>query len=202
MNRAFSKAGFVILLTVFVTAPSAYSAAVNFQGFLHGPGGSPVVGGRVIAGTFKPGFNVDNYACTYGDLFCNLNNNFNYDHAVADGNFIPLNSGVLTDFFGSFSGSGISSATGSQIWIYGFPGPEPVQFNLLQALATSSDASFFVPAAGATTVNASLTNHFVLGQHINNGIGLSVVPFPEPSSILLCLASIFATQLRRQRRNC
>jgi hypothetical protein len=160
----------------------ACSAIVNFQGTLYDFFGAPVQGGRVIAGTFKPGFNVSNYACTYGDFVCNTYTN-NYSLAVADGNFIPLNTGVLTNTFGVFSGSGTSTATGSQIWIFGFTGSQPVAVGMgEEVLASGFGSSFLVPSFGSTTVTASGANQFIFGQSFNTGFQTTGLPFPEPDT--------------------
>jgi hypothetical protein len=188
MNRVVAAIA-VVTISVLAVVPAAICATVSYQGFLYnlgpfGGNGSPVVNGRVIAGTFKPGFNVSNYTCTYGDFVCNLNNN-NYSQAVADGNFIPLDAGVLTNSTGLFQGVGVSNAVGSKIWFFGFLGQNPVPINLAEVLATSSDLSFTVPSTGTMTVNAVLANQFVLGQKFNNGIAVTGVPIPEPSTLLL-----------------
>lgn len=192
-----------VLLAVALTCVvvnAARAAAVTFSGTLFHESGLPAVNALVVAGTFKPGFQVNNYTCIYGDFVCNLNGN-NYNEAVADGNFIPIAS-TFTSFNGTFSGAGLSTAIGSQIWLFGFPStlplPEPQP---VQVLASGTDSSFFVPAVGNTAVIASLANTFELGMKFGNGLRLSGIPIPEPSAALLstlAVASLLANHCRRR----
>jgi hypothetical protein len=198
MRRLFSLVTTFAVLATLATADEVAAATVNYQGMLYDFNGTPVQGGRVIAGTFKPGFNISNYSCTYGDAFCNTDSD-NYAQAVADGNFIPLNSGVLTNSSGFFSGSGTSNAVGSQIWIYGFSGSQPVTNDLQQLLASSSNASYVVPGSGSITAFAATANQFVYGAHFSNGFQLGGVPFPEPTSSGLALLSLTTLVMRRVR---
>src|SRR5262245_21550402 len=108
MRRLFSLITTFAVLATLAADSKVHAATVNYQGTLYNNNGTPVQGGLVIAGTFKPGFNTSNYSCTYGDAFCNTDPN-NYSEAVADGNFIPLDSGVLTNSSGFFTGSGTSA---------------------------------------------------------------------------------------------
>jgi hypothetical protein len=179
------------------------AATVNYIGTLYNESGVPIQGGRVIAGTFKPGFNVSNYACTYSDPFCNPYDN-NYSLAVADGNFIPLDAGVLTSSTGGFFGSGISTATGSQIWLFAFTGSQP-NGGGGQVLASGSGSSFFVPSFGSTTVNSSGANQFIFGESFNSGFKTTGLPVPEPATatilavgaISLIVCRIRPSSLRR-----
>jgi len=172
-----------IALLVLLSGFNSFAATVNFQGTLYNASGAPVQGGRVIAGTFKPGFDVSftNYSCTYGDIACNLDPD-NYDQAVADGNFIPLNAGVLTNPFGVFSGSGTSTATGSKIYIFGFTGPQPtINQDFTQAIA-------------------SVANQFIYGSHFSDGFQTGLTPIPEPGSCGLAALGAAGALIRSSRR--
>jgi hypothetical protein len=199
MRRLISLITTFAVLATLAIANDVYAATVNYQGTLYS-NGAPVQGGRVIAGTFKPGFNISNYSCTYGDAFCNTNPN-NYSQAVADGNFIPLDSGVLTNTSGLFFGTGTSTATGSQIWFYGFTGSQPIAVGSQQLLASSSNASYVVPASGSIAPLASVANQFVYGSLFSNGFQVAGLPFPEPTSAGLALLSFTALVMRRVRPN-
>jgi hypothetical protein len=170
----------------------AYAAGVDYSGRIFHEG-SPVVGGLVVAGTFAPSFDPHSYACIYGDMACNLDP-FAYDSAVFDGNFIPIGAGDLTDGTGFFSASGTTdAAAGTPIWIFAFQDASRNSF--FQALASSTNASWVVPAQplGQTQLNASNANVFVMGDSHLQGISLTVIPFPEPNSAcmaLLCAVSI------------
>lgn len=173
------------LAAVFATVSACQLVAVpvNYSGTIYDLfSGAPVQGGRVIVGTFKPGFNVGSYACTYGDSVCNVDPN-NYSEAVADGNFIPLNSGVLTNSSGFFSGSGDSNSLGSQLYIFAFHGSQPDASDLQEALATGPSSSFSVNFF--TNIDASQANQFIFGSHFSSGIRLGGLPFPEPSCCVL-----------------
>jgi hypothetical protein len=200
MRQRFLTLAVFSVLTTLLCVGEGQATTVNYQGTLYGQFGSPVQGGRVIAGTFKPGFDTSNYSCTYGDPFCNTLPD-NYSRAVADGNFIPLDSGVVTNISGVFSGSGTTSAAGSKIWFYGFTGSQPNAFDGLQVLATSSDFSYIVPASGTISVSATTANQFVYGLHFSNGFRVDGLPVPEPGTFGLAALSLSAmVALRRQRR--
>lgn len=197
MRRLFSLISAFAVLATLAIACEVHAEVVNYQGTLYS-NGAPVQSGRVIAGTFKPGFNIANYSCIYGDSFCNVDSD-NYAQAVADGNFIPLNSGVLTNSSGVFSGSGFSNAVGSKIWFYGFTGPQPVSINLQQLLASSTNGSYVVLPDESITVAASLANQFVYGSHFSNGFQTGIIPFPEPASCGLVLLGLTALAMLRVR---
>lgn len=201
MTRPNWIGAFICVLGLFVAVPAVYSQAiVTYQGFLYNQFGAPVQNGRVIAGTFKPGFNVSNYNCTYGDFACNTNYN-NYTQAVADGNFIPFDSGVLSNSIGLFSDTTSSTAAGSKVWIFGFPTSQTFPTDGTEALASSTDASYILPASGIITIDASKTNQFVLGYHAQGGVGLSGIPIPEPTSgAVLVLAALSLGAGRTRRR--
>jgi hypothetical protein len=182
----------------FLSTDPACAATIDYHVVLYNNSGVPIQGGRVIAGTFKPGFNVSNYACTYSDPFCNPYEN-NYSLAVADGNFIPFDAGGLTSSTGIFSGSGISTATGSQIWTFAFSGSQPNGAGG-QVLATGSGPSFFVPAAGSTGFNSSGINQFIFGQSFNSGLKLTGLPVPEPASATVFAVGATSLIIFRMRR--
>lgn len=208
------------VVIAMIAVVNASAANVDFQGYLYsGESGLPIISGRIIVGTFKPGFDVLRYPCIYGDVVCNLDGNAYYQ-AVADGNFIPLSnvndinpfnvlipnkdpSIVLTGPGGYFSGTGTTDAVGSQLWIFGFPQPEPFLGGLLQALASGNSDAFRVPAVGTTLIDAAQTNIFVFGEHYGNGIRTTVVPFPEPTSLsFFSIAAVMLGASRyRTRRN-
>jgi len=199
MKRSMFTCLTSVVATFVLASAASAQATINYQGFLYSLSGLPVQNGRVIAGTFKPGFNVDNFTCIYGDNVCNLNDN-NYTQAVADGNFIPAGAGVLTGFNGAFSGSGFSSApAGSKVWIFGFPtsqtSPQP---DYTEVLASSSDPSFIVPAGGTATINASLANQFELGQKFSNGLQLTSIPIPEPSAAAVLAICLLTFSIQRR----
>ncbi len=200
MNRSILTSVALAGLALLLPALQVSGATVNYSGTLYDKFGVPIIGGRVIAGTFKPGFDATftNYSCTYGDNVCNLDPD-NYGQAVADGNFIPLNSGVLTGPFGAFSGSGISTAVGSKIWIYGFTGSQPICFDT-QLLASSTSSSYVVPPSGTMTVVASAANEFIYGKAFGNGVSTGTVPIPEPSSPAFAALGIAIASMRRTRR--
>jgi hypothetical protein len=184
---------------VLLPTDTAGAATVNYSGTLYNNSGAPIQGGLVIAGTFKPSFNVSNYACTYSDAFCNPYDN-NYSLAVADGNFIPLNSGVVTNVAGLFSGSGISTAAGSQIWLFAFTGSQP-NGNGGEVLASGSGGSYLVPASGSTTATALGANQFIFGEHFSNGFKTAGLPFPEPASAAILAVGAISLGTFRTRRN-
>jgi hypothetical protein len=154
----------------------------------------------VVAGTFKPGFDLASYPCVYGDDVCNLLGG-HYSAAVADGNFIPIGSGDVTDFGGGFSGSGTTSASrGTPIYLFAFETSDP-DIAFYWALATSTDPSYLVPGnVETTTLNATLADVFLFGLDHPLGIALQVVPFPEPSTILLAMSAASGLMMTRRRR--
>jgi hypothetical protein len=158
----------------------------------------PVNGGRVIAGVFKPGFDISTYLSLYDDGLTNPDQD-HYDQAVADGNFIPFNSGVLTNASGVFSGVGTSAAIGSQIWLYGWPTSSTI--SPYSVLASGTDASFRV-SASTTTVIAGNANQFWSGQHYLNGFRLEGLPVPEPcaAGLIVVGGSAICSLARRKRR--
>ena len=176
-----------------LAADVSYSGSVFFQG-------TPVVGGFVVAGTFKPGFDPLDYACVYGDIACNLEEGA-YAHAVADGNFLPIGPGDLTDAIGAFSASGTTTAAaGTPLWLFAFQDNSKDSF--FQALVSSSDPSWLVPAqpSGVTQIVASAANIFVMGDSHPQGVSLTVIPFPEPSTACLAVVCALAMSLSARTR--
>ncbi|HEY4232332.1 MAG TPA: hypothetical protein VGM76_02815, partial [Lacipirellulaceae bacterium] len=151
---------------------------------------------------FAPSFHPDNYECVYGDSACNMFST-QYSHAVADGSFLPIGAGTLTNGSGGFSGTGMTGApVGTPIYLFLFNSPNPDAANLF-ALATSSDASYKVPVdGGSTTLSASQANSFVFGFPTGNGIRLNFFPIPEPSTFSLAALSLgimYGMQRRMKR---
>ena len=195
-----SLASALIAITAFCTlSRDVRAAVVDFSGSLYDSSGSVAVNALVVAGTFKPGFAVSSYSCVYGDDVCNLNDQ-NYNQAVADGNFIPIDS-ALTSLNGVFGGSGLSDAVGSPIWLFGFPSTSTVPLpGHVEVLAISSDSSFIVPPTGSTTVYTFLADTFALGNKLRGGIQLNGIPIPEPTTAvlgILLVACSLATRCRR-----
>ncbi len=200
MPRPIYVSAIACLLSILAAAPTAYSqATVSYQGFLYNQFGTPVQNGRIVAGTFKPEFNVSLYNYTYGDAVGNSDLN-NYAEAVADGNFIPFDSGVLTGPLGVFSGTAMSSAAGSKVWFFGFPTSQTFPSDGTEVLASSTDPSFILPATGSISLNAGNANQFILGSHFNNGLRLSGLPLPEPTSGVLAAFAALILGARRARR--
>jgi hypothetical protein len=198
MSRRLFLSAFVLAL-VGLGSQCVSAAVVGYSGrvFL---GFTPVENGYVVAGTFAPGFDASNYTCFYGDEVCNLNSGA-FESAVTDGNFLPIGFGELTDSSGFFSAAGTTAAaTGTPIWLFAFADDSADSF--FQVLASSTDSSWLVPSqpAGITELVASDANIFVMGESHPLGVSLSVIPFPEPSALLLlCLGALGVAALRRSR---
>lgn len=200
MGRMIWIGAVVCLLNFLAAVPAAYSlTTVSYQGFLYNQFGTPVQNGRIVAGTFKPGFDVNTYNYKYGDFVGNSDPN-NYAEAVADGNFIPFDSGVLTGPLGVFSGSALSGAAGSKVWFFGFPTSQTFPSDGTEVLASSTDPSFILPSTGLVSLNAGNANQFILGSHLNNGLRLSGLPLPEPTSGVLVAFAAMMLGARRARR--
>lgn len=184
-------------LVIFATISSASAGILEFAGKVFSEGGGPAANALVIPGTFAPAFNPFNYTSYYGDVFNNLLPDA-YDIAVTDGNFMPAGNGVVTDAGGNFFWLGNSSLSpGQQLWFFVFEGNNTGAF--FQVLATSTAANWLSPSvSGSTSILASEANQFVMGQSFADGVALSVIPFPEPSSLLLGLAAL-ATTLQARR---
>lgn len=193
-----------ILITALVftcCSPSqdATAAKVGYMGNVFSEAGTPVSGGFVIAGTFAPGFEPFEYNCVYGDGSCNLLSGA-YDSAVADGNFIPIGPGTNTDLNGAFFAVGDTfEPAGTQLWLFAFEDNSRDSF--FQVLASSSSMGWQVPTqpTGLTLLTASDAELFVLGASHPQGVALSVIPFPEPSSWALSVLGCFAALGTRSR---
>jgi hypothetical protein len=133
----------------------------------------------------------------YGDSFCNLEAATAFDDAVADGNFIPID-GTYTAFDGSFNGFASTSApAGTPIWLFAFQYDQPTSY--LQVLASSTDPSWKVPSqpSGMTSLSATSANMFKFGTWHPQGVMLDIVPFPEPSSLVLLATSVAFVAFKR-----
>jgi hypothetical protein len=179
----------LLLVSFFVTlllVPSSLWAAatVNYEGYLYGANvppfapHQPVPNGFVIVGTLAPGFTLGQIDSLYGDSAQNVGTDY-YGRAVSDGNIRPIGVGTMTDGLGHFAGTGATSdPVGTQIYLFGFT-PSAASVSLL---ATSSDASYLVPASGGTTtIDATLANQFQWGSRFGNGVAMEGMPIPEPS---------------------
>lgn len=174
-----------------------------FGGTLYSEFGGPVVGGEVIVGVFTPDFDPRSggtlYNCYYGYRdTCNLSHGA-FEMAVSDGNFIPLGAGATTDSTGAFSGFIFptqSVPVGTEIWMFAFE--DLSRSSLVQVLASSSNPSWRV--GSGLPIDAGDASIFVLGSSAPGGVRLSVVPFPEPSSILLSAVAGIAFLGRRGDR--
>ncbi|MEZ6072993.1 MAG: PEP-CTERM sorting domain-containing protein [Pirellulales bacterium] len=208
INAPFLLCQSTILLSsvLFAISPHPAGAAIIlYSGSLFTDSGTPVVGGYVIAGTFRAGFDPYNggeyggtrYNCVYGDESCNLISGA-YDMAVSDGNFIPFGDGAITTINGEFTAIGATSAAaGTPIWLFAFS--DTSRNSSYQVLASSSDSTWRVPESIGSFV-ASDADLFVMGSSHPQGVSLRVVPIPEPSSLtMLVLVSCFAIGSRRRR---
>jgi hypothetical protein len=186
-NRRDFIASLGAIGVALMSAPVFADATVNYQGYVWADEFTlaPVVSGFAIAGTFAPGFDPNSYHCVYGDSSCNLNGG-HYSAAVADGNFIPIGSGDLTDSSGFFSGSGTTSAApATPIYFFVFATSDP-DSSFYWGMATGSSPAFQVPAAmGTTSIDTAAANILIHGTAVQGGIALVVVPFPEPSTFVL-----------------
>lgn len=196
MSKFLARIAWMQLSILVPIASATAAATVNYQGLLYNTSGSPLQGGFVIAGTFKPGFNPVDVACTYGDAFCNVGNEY-YSMGVADGTIRPIGSGAFTGLGGTFSGTGITNEpAGSRIYLFGFPAFSGYD----GVLATSNDSSYVVPpTGGTTTINAALTNQFIFGQKFGDAIAVAGLPIPEPATATLAALAVFALIASRRR---
>ena len=186
----------VVMLVILASPKMVCSQGVSYLGYLTDQFGDPLVGGAVVVGTFDPNFDPFEYTCFYGDSICNLNGGA-FFNAVSDGNFVPIHT-TISIAGGLFVGSGLASVPeGEPLWLFAF---EDASFNsLYQVLASSTDPAWQVPASGQSTfIHAANANLFEMGMSGPNGVQLSVIPIPEPSSSVLCLMSA-ACCLRRNR---
>jgi len=160
--------------------------------------GGPVPSGFVIAGTFAPTFDPQNYKFEYGDGFGNLLSSA-YSQAVADGNFRPIGSGTTTFPDGAFSGTGFNTTgAGHLVYLFAFDHPNPdLAANF--ALATNPAWVTGGHTLGISGANASA---FVFGNKVGPTIGLNTLPFPEPSTFTLVatLVCVLTPRFRRKLR--
>jgi hypothetical protein len=200
MCSRFALVAVVSTLSAALSSDAIADATVNYQGYLKN-GNLAAVNAFGIAGTFAPGFNPQTYHCTYGDGSCNLLSG-HYSAAVADGNFIPIGPGDLTNGAGFFSGSGTTSAaSGTPIYFFAFDTSDPDAASMW-ALATSTDPSFEVPAAmGATSIDTALTDTFIYGEgRLDAALLLRGVPIPEPSTLAFVVTAASLASFRRSRK--
>jgi hypothetical protein len=185
-------------LLICVGVNSVLNAAfIGYSGKVFSEYGDPIQNGLVVIGNFAPAFDVSNYNCVYGDDFCNLEHGTAFDDAVADGNFFPIDS-TLTGFDGSFNGFASTSApSGTPVWLFAFEYDQPNSF--YQVLVSSTDPSWKVPSqpSGMTSITASTANIFKFGTWHPEGVMLNVVPFPEPSSLVLLAISAAIVAFKR-----
>lgn len=186
-----------LLLSLSFITDAAVAASVGYSGYLYSEFGAPVVGGYVVAGTFSPDTVFEGtYVDDVGDWLGGA-----YDNGVTAGFFSPIGNGTLTNTEGFFSSFGISSApAGRPIWLFAFEDDSRDSF--YQVLASSDDFSWQVPnqPSGHTTINAVDANMFFIGNSHPQGIELSVVPFPEPTSLVLMLLG--SVTLLGKRHSC
>jgi hypothetical protein len=189
----------LLLVSLFCVCGTSMlnAASIGYSGKVFSEYGVPIQNGLVVIGTFAPTFDVGNYNCVYGDGFCNLEFGTAFDSAVSDGNFFPIDS-TLTGTDGSFSGMGSTSAqAGTPLWMFAFEFDQPASF--FQVLASSTDPSWQVPAqpSGSTVLSAASANIFKMGMSHQEGLMLTVVPFPEPSSLILLATSAAIVAFKR-----
>jgi hypothetical protein len=189
--------GLVAAVVAGAVATRASGATVTYHGLLWEEG--PVQGDFVVAGTFRPGFDVSRYSYTYGDRYGNLSSD-HYPRAVADGNFRPIGPGTLAGPDGAFAGSG--SATGIDgLPIFLFAGNQrDLESSFYIALATSSSPTWRVSNDADVTLDAAAANAFVFGRKLGDRIMLDVPPFPEPGGAAGAAAAGMILALRRPRR--
>jgi len=195
------------------------AATVEYSGSVFSLGG-PADGSYVVAGTFAPGYkpfsgsdDFDTYSnstlyeindlyCVYAATVfdCNIEAGA-YDTAVSDGIFTPIGLGTLTDQNGFFSTSGTTDApAGTPIWLFAFEGNDTDAGT--QVLASSTDSTWLIPAqpAGVTTLVAGNADLFLFGVGHPQGVVLTGVPIPEPTSLVLSFLGGLAILGSRRRR--
>jgi hypothetical protein len=194
MRVTSSALAILALVATLAMARPVQAQVVSYSGNLE-KFGSPVDNGFVIAGTFKPGFDVNNYNYVYGiDSFGNMETP-KYAQAVSDGNFIPIGAGTLSSL-GAFSGSGTGSVgSGHQVWLFAFPQANP-DAGTEAVLATNPS---WMTGAGVLTISGSDATTFKFGILSGNALQVLGLPVPEPSSIALAV-SVFVATLHRRRR--
>lgn len=199
MNRlALTLRSLVFVAPLLWTAPHFASAAiVNYQGQLTNYG-APVTTGYVIAGTFKPTFDPYLYKHAYGIDDAGNMDSPRLTQAIADGNFIPIGSGANVAPDGSFSGSGVTAlSAGTKVWVFAF---DNVNADAAQNFALASQPKWMT-SPNAVTLYGGDATEFVFGFKFGDQISLSVLPMPEPSSLLMvCTALGVAAASARRRR--
>jgi hypothetical protein len=199
MLHRFAALSSMAVVSALLAAPTAFPGAISYSGVLYSESGAPVQNGLVIPAVFKDGFDINQYSTIYSDGFTNPDPN-HYDEAVADGNVIPLSSGVATGASGLFFSAASYGVVGKQIWLFGFPTSHTDQGGY-SVLASGTDSSFFVNST-LTIINAANANQFIFGSHYQNGFKLQGLPFPEPTLAALSAmgAILFSTLYSIRRR--
>jgi hypothetical protein len=193
MLDRYRSLAFFVFAGSLSASPILAATTVNYQGYLYNFNGAPIDGGVVIAGTFAPSFHPPQDLCDYGDAGCNFGTEY-FRLAVADGKLFPIGTGASTDSAGFFSGTGMSNdPAGTPIYLFGFQSPAALTVGGgdFGALATSTDASYQIPVGGGpANIDAALANVFILGKKYNGGLAVDVLPFPEPSSVILAIVGV------------
>ena len=187
-----------IVAAAFLLAatPVSPGAVVQYSGSLFDPDGF-LQNDWVIAGTFKPGFDVNQYDFIYGDASGNLGGQ-HYTQAVADGNFRPIGSGTFANASGAFSGSGTATGIdGLPIYLFASAIPD-IDQSFYLALATSP--TWTVSNNGNVTIDAATASSFHFGYKDGTRMALSEIPFPEPSGVAVVGGAMCLHCIRRQRR--
>jgi hypothetical protein len=177
INRVFASA----ILAAVLCPADTQSAEVTFDGNVAGAW----ISGTARLGTFNPDFNPFRYKLTYGIDSAGNMCSPNYSRAVSDGNFRPTGDGSFVD--GHLSGVGdASSIGGQQLWIFLFDEVNPDRAQHF-ALFSGSTHSWLAPSdAGSSHIFADWADVFVFGSGgRGQPVELQVLPFPEPSPLLL-----------------
>jgi hypothetical protein len=157
------------LVTLFNFAVSARASTVSYHGQLaeeaFGGGAGNLADDFVIAGTFRPGFDVSQYKFIYGSEGGNLFGLPHYTQAVAAGDFRPIGTNTLANAAGFFNGSGTTATNIDDLPIYIFafdtPMPDP-SFEL--ALVSGTGPSWRVQSGGNTNIDVSTANVIRFGR--------------------------------------
>ncbi|WP_428304031.1 PEP-CTERM sorting domain-containing protein [Lacipirellula sp.] len=193
------------LCSLVFVAPCLWSAInvanagiVNYQGQLTNYGAT-VTSGYVVAGTFKPTFNPDNYKYVYGIDSAGNMDSPRLTQAIADGNFIPIGAGANVAPDGSFSGSGFTAlSAGTKLWFFAF---DNVNADLAANFALASHSTWLT-SPSTVALNGMDASEFVFGFKLGDQISVNVLPMPEPSSLLMLGAAVgvagISVRLRRR----
>lgn len=198
MMRTKIIACFSLLL---VRVASIDAATVNFMGRLDEetfvPSSPTLSDDFVIAGTFRPGFDIPRYNFIYGDDAGNTHQN-HYALAVADGNFRPIGAGTLANAAGEFAGTGSTPTNidGLPIYIYCFPESNPFGYYATGALFSGTGPSWRILNDGSTSIDTATANIFLLGSNDDGTITMRYLPIPEPQTAISALV-VMITLLRR-----